>query len=106
MAKAKAKYEAIAEVAKDDLYSAEDVEAGVEFYKGKNRISNPPGSFDNADRFYADERTYHVNNCRTPSLAFTYSVMTAARTAAHCAELTGANDTNVRRTTGTLVTVG
>lgn len=59
----------------------------MEFYLRKTRRSDPPGTWDNAGRFYAAERTDAVEMCRAPSRAYPHSQMTAARTAAHCAEL-------------------
>lgn len=79
-------------------YSPREITAAMEFYLRKTRRSNPPGTWDNAGRFYAEERTDAVEMCRAPSRAYPYSQMTAARTAAHCAELQGADCvTYVRR---------
>jgi hypothetical protein len=56
-------------------YSSPEITAAMEFHLRKTRRSNPPGTWDNAGRFYAAERT-----------------------AAHCAELQGADCvTYVRR---------
>lgn len=71
-------------------YTSEEVKAGLEFAARKARRSNPPGSFDNGGRFFAKERTLSVLGCRTPSRAFPYPELLAARTAAHCAEVFGA----------------
>jgi len=65
-------------------YSEAEIAAGLEFQSRKSRKANPPGCFDQAGRFYADEETQAVRMCRTPSRAFPYSQMQAARTAAHC----------------------
>lgn len=74
-------------VAKSQGYTASEMAAGKEFYARKNRFDNPPGDFDRAGRFTAAERTEAVMTARTPSRAWPYSEMAAARTAAHCAEL-------------------
>lgn len=79
-------------------YSSPEIAAAMEFHLRKTRRSNPPGTWDNAGRFYAAERTDAVEMCRAPSRAYPYSQMTAARTAAHCAEIQGADCvTYVRR---------
>jgi len=79
-------------------YSSQEIDAAMEFHLRKTRRSNPPGTWDNAGRFYAAERTDAVEMCRAPSRAYPYSQMTAARTAAHCAELQDADCvTYVRR---------
>ncbi len=79
-------------------YPSREITAAMEFHLRKTRRSNPPGTWDNAGRFYAAERTDAVEMCRAPSRAYPYSQMTAARTAAHCAELQGADCvTYVRR---------
>ncbi len=79
-------------------YSSREITAAMEFHLRKARRSNPPGTWDNAGRFYAAERTGAVEMCRAPSRAYPYSQMNAERTAAHCAELHGADCvTYVRR---------
>lgn len=79
-------------------YSSREITAAMEFHLRKTRRSDPPGTWDNAGRFYAAERTDAVEMCRAPSRAYPYSQMTAARTAAHCAETQGADCvTYVRR---------
>ncbi len=79
-------------------YSSREITAAMEFHLRKTRRSNPPGTWDSAGRFYAAERTDAVEMCRAPSRAYPYSQMTAARTAAHCAELQDADCvTYVRR---------
>lgn len=80
---------ATAAVAARKGYDPATIEAGLEFLKCKNRISNPPGSFDNAGRFYASETSVATSSCREPSRAWPMSQMKAARTAAHCAEIFG-----------------
>ena len=84
-------------IAKKAGYSKADIAAGIEFYNRKNRLTNPPGSFDKAGRFHADERTATVARVRGPSRAYPYSEMKAARTADHCAELFGATPLHVKR---------
>ena len=59
-------------------YSARETNAAIEFHLRKTRRSNPPGTWDNAGRFYAAERTDAVEMCRAPSRAYPYSQMTAA----------------------------
>lgn len=44
----------------------------------KNRVINPAGTFDNAGRFWLDNRD--LINVREPSRAWPYSQMTAGRT--------------------------
>jgi hypothetical protein len=73
-------------------YTAEEIRAGLEFSARKARRIDPPGSFDKAGRFDAAERTSSVRCARMPSRAFPYSEMHAARTAAHCAEVFGAQE--------------
>ena len=73
-------------------YSHSEVEAGLEHYRRKVRLSHPPGKWDNAKRFYASEQTTFVRQCRSPSRAWPLSEMKAARTAAHCAEIYGVED--------------
>jgi hypothetical protein len=84
-------------VAKTQGYTAAEIEAGVQFFKRKERLSHPDGSFDNAGRFEAAERTDAVQSARTPSRAFPYSEMDAARTAKHCAELFDVDPLAVKR---------
>jgi hypothetical protein len=71
-------------------YTSEEVKAGLEFAARKARRADPPGSFDNGGRFFAKERTRPVLTCRAPSRSFPYPELLAARTAAHCAEVFGA----------------
>lgn len=70
-------------------YSEAEIKAGTEFYLRKSRNTNPPGEFDRAGRFYAEERTDAVKSCRSPSRTYPWPEMHAARTAAHCAEVFG-----------------
>jgi len=75
-----------------------EINSAIELHFRKARRANPPGTWDNAGRLYAAQRTNAVEMCRAPSMAYPYSEMTAARTAAHCAELQGAGCvTHVRR---------
>lgn len=78
-------------------YTADDIKAGTEFYKRKNRLSHPPGHFDKKGRFYASERTQAVLSCRSPSAARPYAEMKTARTAAHVAEMRGVDPLRVKR---------
>lgn len=95
---AKKRWLFIAKSALGMKYTVEEVEAALEFYERKNRLSNPPGEFDRLGRFYADERTHAVRYCVEPTKRYPYSEMLAARTAEHCAELHHAqNLTFVRR---------
>lgn len=87
----------IKEFALDQGYTEADFRAGLEFYKRKNRLSNPPGQFDSAKRFWASEETYVVCGARTPSRAYPFSQMTAARTAKHCAAVFDSEDLHVKR---------
>jgi hypothetical protein len=73
-------------------YTQSEIRAGLEFAARKARRANPPGSFDRAKRFFAEERTKSVLTCRSPSRAWPYPEMTAARTAAHCEEVFGAEE--------------
>lgn len=77
----------IARAAKNAKYRISEIRAGITFSDRKARRAHPPGSFDNAGRFDAAERTVSVNCARTPSRNWSYSELTAARTAAHCADL-------------------
>jgi hypothetical protein len=67
-------------------YTAAEIKAGP-FFSRKEHRTNPPGAFDKARRFFAQERTEAVEACRSPSRNWPYSEMNAARTAAHCAEV-------------------
>ncbi|SHF82934.1 hypothetical protein SAMN05444339_1157 [Loktanella atrilutea] len=87
----------IKRIAKKAGYSKADIAAGIAFHDRKNRLANPPGSFDKAGRFHADERTESVVHARRPSRAYPYSEMKAARTADHCAELFGATPLHAKR---------
>jgi hypothetical protein len=78
-------------------YSPSDLAAGCEYYKRKHRLAHPPGSFDQAGRFKAAERTAHVESVRAPSRRFPYAEMTAARSAKHVAELMGTLPIYVQR---------
>lgn len=79
-------------LAKANFYDDATFNAGIKYSDRKDRRTNPPGSFDKAGRFLADERTEAVQRCRWPSRAYPYPEMYAARTAAHCAEVFGAED--------------
>ncbi len=85
------------EVSENKGYTSGEVAGGVAFYKRKERLTNPPGKFDNKQRFEASERTQAVPNVRTPSARFPYPEMKAARTAAHCAELLGVEPLATKR---------
>lgn len=88
----------VADLAGQLGYLPNEIGAGIDFADRKSRRSDPPGRWDNAGRFYARERTASVKTCRAPSRRFPYSQMKAARTAAHCAEITEASSvTHVRR---------
>lgn len=79
-------------------YTAAEFHAAACFFRRKNRLEHPPGGFDGAGRFIAEERTEAVCRARSPSRKWPYSQMNAARTAEHCAELYDAgNLTHVRR---------
>jgi hypothetical protein len=73
-------------------YTKPEIRGGLEFSDRKARRTNPPGHFDRAKRFFAQERTESVLTCRSPSRAWPYPEMNAARTAAHCAEAFGAEE--------------
>ena len=88
----------VTEFATKLAYSAEEIRAGFEFADRKSRRVHPPGSWDNAGRFYAQERSSFVESCRAPSRNYPFSEMRAARTAAHCAEIADVGSvTHVRR---------
>ena len=63
------------------------VAAAIEYMRRKDRKTHPPGTFDSVGRFYADERTKAVLSCRSPSRAWPFPEMKAARTVAHVAEV-------------------
>ncbi|MBB2164682.1 hypothetical protein HLH26_09020 [Gluconacetobacter sp. 1b LMG 1731] len=75
------------------------VAAAIEYMRRAARLVHPPGTFDDAGRWYADERTSAVRTCRSPSRAWPYSEMKAARTASHVAEVYEVSDfeTEVRQ---------
>lgn len=63
------------------------VAAAIEYMRRKDRKTHPPGTFDDAGRFYADERTKAIRSCRSPSRAWPLPEMKTARTVAHVAEV-------------------
>ncbi|MDN7352033.1 hypothetical protein [Acetobacter senegalensis] len=63
------------------------VSAAIEYMRRKARKVHPPGTFDSAGRFYADERTAAIRSCRSPSRAWPLPEMKTARTVAHVAEV-------------------
>jgi len=63
-------------------------EAGVEFWKLKERYINPSGKFDHAHRFYLSSQ-YSCCRVRSPSRKYPYSQMTHGRTAEHVARSYG-----------------
>lgn len=63
------------------------VAAAIEYMRRKARKTHPPGTFDDAGRFYADERTKAIRSCRSPSRAWPLPEMKTARTVAHVAEV-------------------
>ena len=77
----------VATIAASVGYTVEELRAGVAFSDRKARRCNPPGEFDKAGRYYAEERTDAVQTCRSPSRAFPYPEMAAARTAAQCSQV-------------------
>lgn len=83
--------EKIEALASELAYSEAEITAAFEFADRKSRRAHPPGTRDNAGRFYAAERTNATDDCRQPSRAFPFSQMKAARTAKHCAEINGVN---------------
>lgn len=88
----------ITKLATELAYSQAEINAAFEFSDRKNRRAHPPGTRDNAGRFYSDERSSAVDSCRPPSRAFPFSEMKAARTASHCAEMNDVDCvTHVRR---------
>jgi hypothetical protein len=90
--------ERIFAIASDLAYPAVEIETALKFFDLQNRITHPPGTWDSAGRFYADELSSAVRNCRAPSRRYPYPEMHAARTAAHCAEMAGVDCvTHVRR---------
>ncbi len=95
---AKAVREYLSQLAQDLAYTPAEITAGIVYADRAKRRSHPPGEWDTAKRFYAAERTMAVTSCRSPSRAWPHSQMLAARTAAHCAEVFGAECvTHVRR---------
>lgn len=87
----------ITAIARRNGYSTADINAGTEFFRRKSRMTNPPGEFDRKGRFTAAERTEAVRGCRTPSAAWPFPEMKAARTANHCAEIFDAKALHVKR---------
>lgn len=84
--------DAVVAAAEAEGIPASVIRAGRMFYRRKNRLEHVPGDFDKAGRFYADEQTPSVRQARSPSKAWPYSQMNAARTAAHCASACGVAD--------------
>ncbi len=83
--------------ASKNKYTKDEIDAAFEYYNRKVRNCHPPGEFDRAGRFYADERTEHVESVRNPSGRYPYSELTAARTAEHCAQLFNVTPLHVKR---------
>lgn len=79
--------EATRTAARSRGYADTAADAATEYLSRRDRGTNPPGRFDSAGRFTAAERTDTVCGVRTPSRAYPYPELTAARTAKHCAEV-------------------
>lgn len=73
--------------AKNACYTDAEIRAGLAFSDRKARRAHPPGTSGKGRKFYADERTDTVLSAREPSWKWPFPEMTAARTAAHCAEV-------------------
>jgi len=68
-------------------FDPREVLAGLAFYDRRRRLAHPPGQWDQAGRWWAQERTPAVEEARTPSRAHPLTQNQAARTAAHCADV-------------------
>lgn len=85
-------------LAESQGYTKKEVSAGIEYYNRKHRLSHPPGRWDNADRFYPDEDSRHIQSTRRPSRAWPLSYNKAARSPKHLGEVYGARNTvNITR---------
>lgn len=78
-------------------YEEKDFNSGMEFYKRKNRLTDPPGNFDSAGRWFSSEETDSIGSSRYPSRAWPYSQLKTARTAKHCAEVAGVPPLHTKR---------
>ena len=68
-----------------------------EFLALRDRVTNPPGNFDKAGRWYPDEYFPCCRNVRSPSRAWPYSELRHARTARHVAARFGVDESAVRK---------
>lgn len=94
--------QACMEITATGKFEPSEIAAAAEYVRRRDRLSNPPGRFDRAGRFYAEERTRSVLTCRAPSRKWPWPEMKAARTAAHCAEIFGVNALHVKRAAKTI----
>lgn len=70
--------------------SAPDIDKVLaEYHELSTRAINPPGTFDNAGRFYLSERGACCAGLRSPSRAYPYSQMVHGRTLKHIATMRG-----------------
>lgn len=72
-------------------------QAADEYVARRDRMANPPGTFDRQGRFYCDETYACCDGIRSPSVAYPYSQMTHARTLKHVAQVFGVSETELRR---------
>jgi hypothetical protein len=71
--------EYLSKLAKDLAYTDEEIAAGIEYADRAKRRSHPPGEWDKAGRFYAQEHTNSVLSCRSPSRAWPHSQLIAPK---------------------------
>lgn len=87
----------VADIAREAGYPPAAIEAAIEHHARRTRLKHPPGRFDKAGRFHAEERTEKVSAVRSPSRAWPLSEQKAARTAEHCAEVYDVEPLYVKR---------
>lgn len=75
-----------------------EVLAAVRYIRRRDRIEHPAGKTDNGGRWYpANSECLDTSFYRSPSRQWPWSYMLACRTAAHCAQMHGADVTSTRR---------
>lgn len=77
-------------------FQADEIAGARTYVSRRDRQTHPPGRFDSAGRFWADE---HFNCCaglRSPSRAYPYPQMTHCRSLDHVAHLHNAHRARVR----------
>lgn len=82
----------IKSLAAEAAYTPAEINAALDFVSRKNRWTRPEGTFDEAGRFHAAERTDVVKRAGSPTIAYPGQEMIAASSVAHCAEVHDADE--------------